>query len=122
MSLQFDKESHMAMSELYYIQQKAGRVIPPPKMDYLRKISEEYGFPVGAHPDVLGLSFHYGKHFAEQGDATGARYCWQITYELTDDANVFRIVVPHWNELKNLLKCLNSGSAQGLPIIPKEFL
>ena len=49
MSLQFDKESHMAMSELYYIQQKAGRVIPPPKMDYLRKISEEYGFPVGAH-------------------------------------------------------------------------
>ena len=48
------------MSELYYIQQKAGRVIPTPQMDYLRKISEKYGFPVGAHPDVLGMSYHYG--------------------------------------------------------------
>ena len=82
------------MSELYYIQQKAGRVIPPPKMDYLRKISEEYAFPVGAHPDVLGLSFHYGKHFAEQGDATGARYCWQITYELTDDEDISELSCP----------------------------
>ena len=30
----------------------------------------------------------YGKHFAEQGDAAGARYCWQITYDLTDDEDI----------------------------------
>ena len=84
MSLQFENESTQAMSELYYIQQKVGRVISPPDMDYLREISEKYGFPVGADPDVLGLSFSYGKHFAENGDPDGARYCWQITYDLTD--------------------------------------
>ncbi len=88
MSLQFDRESTLAMSELYYIQQKAGRVIPPPKMEYLREIAEKYGFPVGADPDVLGLSYSYGKHFAEEGDTAGARYCWQITYDLTDDEEI----------------------------------
>lgn len=88
MSLQFDRESHMAMSELYYIQQTAGRVIPPPGMDQLKEYAEQYGFPVGADPDVLGLAYAYGKHFAEQGDAAGARYCWQILYDLTDDEEI----------------------------------
>ena len=92
MSLQYDNESSMAMSELYYIQQKAGRFFNPPGMDYLRKISEKYGFPVGADPDVLGLSFAYGKHFAEKGDAAGARYCWQITYDLTQDEDIRKMI------------------------------
>lgn len=88
MSLQFDKESNLAMSELYYIQQKAGKVIQPPKMDRFREISEQYGFPVGADKDVLGLSYNYGKHFAEQGSTAAARYCWEITYGLTDDEEI----------------------------------
>ena len=92
MSLQFDKESTLAMSELYYIQQKAGRTIPTPSMDQLKSYAEKYGFPVGADPDVLGLSFAYGKHFAEQGDAAGARYCWQITYDLTDDEDIKKMM------------------------------
>lgn len=92
MSLQFEKESTLAMSELYYIQQKAGKMIPPPKMDVFRSISEMYGFPAGADPDVLGLSFAYGKYFAEKGDAAGARYCWQITYDLTDDEEIKRMI------------------------------
>ena len=82
----------MAMSELYYIQQKAGKVIPPPKMDRLREISEQYGFPVGADKDVLGLSYHYGKHFAEQGNTEAARYCWEITYGLTDDEEIKKMI------------------------------
>ena len=88
MSLQFERESAQAMSELYYIQQKAGRVIPPPDMDYLQEISEKYGFPVGADPDVLGMAYSCGKHFAENGDSAGARYCWQILYDLTDDEDI----------------------------------
>ena len=92
MSLQFDKESTMAMSELYYIQQKAGKVIPPPGMDQLKKYADQYGFPAGADPDVLGLSFAYGKHFAEAGDTAGTRYCWQITYDLTDDEEIKKMM------------------------------
>ncbi len=92
MSLQYDNESNLAMSELYYIQQKAGKVIQPPKMDRLRKISEQYGFPVGADQDVLGLSYHYGKLFAEQGNTEAARYCWEITYGLTDDEDIKKML------------------------------
>ena len=92
MSLQFDRESTLAMSELYYIQQKAGRTIPAPGMDQLKKYAEKYGFPAGADPDVLGLSYAYGKHFAEQGDAAGARYCWQITYDLTNDEDIRKMM------------------------------
>ena len=38
------------------------------------------------------MSFAYGKHFAEQGDAAGARYCWQITYDLTDDEDIRKMM------------------------------
>ena len=92
MSLQFEPESSMAMSEMYYIQQKAGKVIPPPDMDRFREICEEYGFPLGADPDVLGLSFNYGKQFAEDGNTEAARYCWLITYELTDDEDIKKLL------------------------------
>ena len=29
---------------------------------------------------------------AEQGDAAGARYCWQITYDLTDDEDIRKMM------------------------------
>jgi len=83
MSLQYEPESTMAMSELYYIQQKTGRIIPPPSMEEYKKISEKYGFPVRVHPDILPLAFAYGNQLKENGDYEGARYCWQIVYDLT---------------------------------------
>ena len=61
-------------------------------MDELKKIAEKYGFPVGADPDVLGLSYSYGKHFAEAGQYAGARYCWEITYGLTDDEEIKKMI------------------------------
>ena len=88
MSLHFDSKSSQAMSELYYIQQEAGKMIQPPKRDRFREISEEYGFPDGADRDVLGLSYNYGKFFAEKGNTTGAKYCWEITYSLTNDDDI----------------------------------
>ena len=57
-------------------------------MDRFRKIAEKYGFPVGADQDVLGLSYHCGKTFAKNGNREGARYCWEITYDLTDDEKI----------------------------------
>ncbi len=88
MSLQYDPQSHMAMSELYYIQQKAGRTIPKPSIETIREIGKEYGFPIGVDKDILGMSYAYGKHFAEQGNIEAARYCWEITYALTDDEEI----------------------------------
>ena len=83
MSLQFEPDSTMAMSELHYIQHKTGRVVPPPCMEEYIRISEKYGFPVRVHPDVLCLAFAYGNQFEKTGDYEGTRYCWQIAYDLT---------------------------------------
>ena len=88
LSLQYERDSKSAMSELYYIQQKAGSNVPKPDLAYIKECAEQYGFPAGADPDVLGLSYAYGKHFAENGNTDGARYCWEITYELTDDPDI----------------------------------
>ncbi len=81
-SLQYDNESKQAMSELYYIQQKAGDV-GQASAEEMRTIAEKYGFPLGPHDDVLGLAYSYGKHFCDEKDADGARYCLTIVYELT---------------------------------------
>ncbi len=91
-SMQYEAESKQAMSEMYYIQQKAGKIIPPPGMDRFREIAGEFGFPSGAHKDVTGLSYAYGKHFLEAGDTAGARYCWEITYSLTDDEEIRKML------------------------------
>ncbi len=88
LSLHYEKESTMAMSELYYIQQKAGKVMPPSGLDEIKELGEKYKFPVGPDRDVLGLSFSYGKRFADNGDTAGARYCWKITYDLTEDERI----------------------------------
>ena len=92
MSLRYDNESSLAMSELYYIQQTAGRTVQPPKMERFREISGQYGFPAGADRDVLGLSYQYGRLFAEQGNTKAARYCWEITYGLTNDEDIRKMM------------------------------
>ena len=35
---------------------------------------------------------HITMGIADQGDAAGARYCWQITYELTDDEDIKKMI------------------------------
>ena len=84
LSLQYDRESKNAMSELYYIHDKTGNKIKEPTLVELKALAEQHGFPMGADKDILGLSYAYGKHFAEQKDFAAARYFWQITYGLTD--------------------------------------
>ena len=91
MSLEFEKDSKSAMSELFYIHEKAGDV-EQPDMEDIRKFAEKYGFPVGAHKDVVGMAFSYGKHFWEEKNIEAARYCWEIAYALTDDKNIKKML------------------------------
>lgn len=88
MSLEYEPDSKNAMSELYYIQQKAGKTIPAPPLNKLREFGLQYGFPVGAHPNVLSLAYAYGNQFAKNEEPEWARYCWQILYDLTDDEEI----------------------------------
>ncbi len=92
MSLTFEPKSTNAMSELYYIQHKSGRMFPEPSPERMKEIGNEYDFPIGPNHDVLGLSFAYGKHFAEEGNTEGAKYCWEITYALTGDEKIRELI------------------------------
>lgn len=91
LSTRFDKDSKQVQSELYYINQVSGGV-KEPSFDDIKVYSEKYGFPTGAHEDVLGLAYAYGKHFMEEGQNEPARYFISILYELTQDDDVKKML------------------------------
>ena len=97
LSTRFDKESKQVQSELYYINQVSGGV-KEPSFDDIKVYSEKYGFPTGAHEDVLGLAYAYGKHFLEERKNEPARYFISILYELTQD-----------DEIKKMLETIPEG-------------
>lgn len=92
MSLQFDRESGKAQSELYYISTRTGRPVKEPSLEQMKTYAETYGFPLGADKDVLGLSFSYGRHFVEENEPKAARYFLNIAYDLTDDEDIKEIL------------------------------
>ena len=40
----------------------------------------------------MELAYSYGKHFLEEKEYNGARYCLGIAYELTDDKSIKEIL------------------------------
>lgn len=92
LSLQFERESRQVQSELYYINHKTGGKMEQPSMEDVKKYAEKYGFPIGADDDVIGLSFSYGKHFFQENQPQAARYFLNITYGLTDDDEIRRMI------------------------------
>lgn len=88
LSLQYDKESKNAQSELYYIHQKTEGTVKQPTIEDLVKIAEIEGIPMEVDRDVLGIAFAYGKHFLDDGEITGARAMFEIVYDLTDDESI----------------------------------
>ena len=91
MSLHFERDSKNAISELYFIHEKAGD-IDQTSVEGIQSYAEKYGFPVGAHEDVIGIAHAYGKHFIEQNNNDAARYCYEIAYSLTDDENIKKLL------------------------------
>ena len=58
----------------------------------MKRYSAQYGFPMGADKDVLGIAHAYGTGFLKDGNDEGARYCLSILYELTQDEEVKKII------------------------------
>ena len=92
MSTQYVPNDKNAQSELYYIEHMSGKRIKNPDFDEFRKYAGEYGFPVGADDDILGLAAQFGKHFLNEGRNDMAEYFLTIFYELTDDEQVKAIL------------------------------
>ena len=88
LSLQYDKESKIAQSELYYIQRKSGGEQILPSDEQFNEYASQYGFPIGASSDVLRLAYAYGKHFLDNKAFDNARYFPDIVYGLTSDDEI----------------------------------
>ena len=74
LSRQFDPENKNTSSEMEYIHNKAGDIAEP-TLEELKEYGAEYGFPIGADEEVLGIAFAYGKHFA-QNRSSKQRNIW----------------------------------------------
>ena len=91
-SMDYEKDALNAQSELYYIQRKAGRQIPPPAQEAFESYGEKYGFPVHPSEDILGIPYAYGKHAAELGNSDAARYFWTVFYDLTGSTEIKSLI------------------------------
>lgn len=92
LSLQFEKDSKQVQSELYYINAKTDGKVKEPSMAEAKQYAEKYGFPIDPDNDILGLSFSYGKHFYQKKASEAARYFLGITYDLTDDEEIRKMI------------------------------
>lgn len=91
LSLQYERESKQAASELYYISQKADHFTEPSFAD-VQKYAKEYGIPLGPDKDVVGLAFAYGNRFLKDHRYDVAVYFFSIVYDLTDDDEIKKII------------------------------
>ena len=92
LSLQYEKNSVQAQSELYYISMNEEEKDPEFTFEQVENYSEKYGFPLGPDKDIVGLAIAYGKHFLNSMETEGARYCLTIAYELTKDKSIAEIL------------------------------
>lgn len=92
LSLQYEKDSKQAQSELYFINNQAEAPMKQPTLDDAKQYADKYGFPIGADQDILGLSYSYGKHFYDDRQFDAAKYFFDITYGLTEDAEIKKLI------------------------------
>ena len=91
LSLQYERESKQAASELYYISQKADHFTEPSFAD-VQKYAKEYGIPLGPDKDVVGLAYAYGNRFLNDHRYDVAVYFFTIVYDLTHDDEIKKII------------------------------
>ena len=87
-SMQYDRQSQMAQSQLLYIQQVTGKQVQSPSNEEFVQIFKQHEIPSGANEIVLGIAVALGKSAREQGHFDAARFFFSILYDLTFDDEV----------------------------------
>jgi len=87
-SMEYDRQSTMPQSQIFYIQQVTGTAIPQLSSYEVNEVLERNNIPTGANNAVLGMSYGLGRLAVEQGQSELARYFLSILYELTLDKEV----------------------------------
>jgi len=84
LSLQFEENNMNALMELKYIDEVTAGTIELPSEAEAKNVAFQYGFPLGANDDVIGIAYSLGKKYLENGEMDGAKYYLSIAYELTE--------------------------------------
>lgn len=92
LSLEYEKDSKGAQSELFYIHQKTNGSVKQPTIEELEQIAEIEGFPMEIDEDVIGIAVAYGRHFIEEEQLDGAKAMFEIVYELTENESIKEIL------------------------------
>lgn len=85
------KQNQAAASEMYYILTHKPDA-KPMDMNEFKAVAEKYGFPIGPDKKILGLAYSIEKMFLEKEMKDGAKYCFEILYELTGDKEIKEIL------------------------------
>jgi len=87
-SMQFDNQSQMPQSQLFYIQQVSGKQIPQFSYDEVKKLLESNGIQPEVNPLILSIAYGLGKMTAEEGNVEAAQFFLSILYDLTHDEEI----------------------------------
>ena len=91
MSLQYE-QSDFVSSEMYYISQKTGKAVSQPTLEDIKKAAEKYGFPIGAHEDVVGVAYSMGRQALASDNKDMALFFLGIVYNLTEADEVGELI------------------------------
>ena len=92
LSTHYTTDKRQAQSELWYIQQKAGKNFSLPTIDEIKKFSEQYEFPFSANEDIIGIALEFGRRTAQDGQIDLAKYFLGIAYDLTKSEEIKKIL------------------------------
>lgn len=90
MSLQHDpdKEAEIAHDELVTLYLKTDGKPPVPSEEEMAAYSKQYGFPIGADPQLMNVAYEVGLNCRKEGNLQAALYFFTILGRLTDDDTV----------------------------------
>jgi len=97
-SMNYDRQTTMAQSELYYIQQLTGETAPVPSIDEVNKVFEKYNLQLGPSNLIVSIAATLGKDAEKRGHFGAARFFYSILYDLTFDDEVREWLVNLPNE------------------------
>ena len=81
-SLQYDRQSLNAQSELYYIHGKAGESFVEPSLQEAQEIAAKYNMPIGPDADLVAILYIHGKHFHDVGMNDISEQLLKAVYDL----------------------------------------
>jgi len=82
-SMNFDRQTQIAQSELYYIQQTTGKPAPSFSSDEMEAICREHDVPFGPNDLVLEVAYTLGKMAENDKEYDASRFFYSIIYSLT---------------------------------------